>query len=60
MKNKYPVGSIVYAKVNPGLRLAVRRYVKRVYYCTNLAHPLEKELVYFERELMDDRAAAGC
>lgn len=51
MENKYAEGSIVYAKVNPRLKLAVRRYVKRIYYCTNLAHPQEKELVYFEREL---------
>jgi hypothetical protein len=57
MENKYPEGSIVYAKVSPGLRLAVRRYVKRIYYCTNLEHPQEKELVYFERELMENEAS---
>ncbi|PVY38094.1 hypothetical protein [Pontibacter virosus] len=57
MENKYPEGSIVYAKVNPGLKLAVRRYAKRIYYCTNLEHPLEKELVYYERELTGDNAA---
>lgn len=53
MENKYPEGSIVYAKVNPGLKLAVRRYASRIYYCTNLAQPQGKELVYFERELTD-------
>lgn len=47
----------MYAKVNPGLKLAVRRYAKRIYYCTNLEHPLEKELVYYERELTGDNAA---
>lgn len=49
----------MFAKVNPSLRLAVRRYAKRIYYCTNVAHPQEKELVYFERELMDNEAAAS-
>jgi hypothetical protein len=53
MENKYPEGSFVYAKVNPSLKLAVRRYIKRIYYCTNLEHPQEKEQVYFERELTD-------
>ena len=59
MENKYPEGAIVYAKVNPSIRLAVRRYVKRIYYCTNLSHPSEKELVYFERELMDTNLPTG-
>ncbi|GGG23078.1 hypothetical protein [Pontibacter amylolyticus] len=59
MENKYPEGSIVYAKVNPGLKLAVRRYARRIYYCTNLEHPLAKELVYYERELMDGPTAEG-
>ena len=58
MENKYPEGSIVYAKANPGLRLAVRRYVERIYYCTNPEHPLEKERVYFERELVGHEEAA--
>lgn len=58
MENKYPEGAIVYAKVNPGLRLAVRRYVERIYYCTNLEHPQEKELVYFGRELVGHEQAA--
>ena len=40
---------------NPGLRRAVRRYVKRLYYCTNLEHPLEKEHVCYERELTKKR-----
>lgn len=58
MENKYPEGALVYAKVRPNLKLAVRRYVKRIYYCTILEHPQEKELVYFERELIGSGEAA--
>lgn len=57
MENKYPEGAIVCAKADPGLRLAVRRYVKCIYYCTNQEHPLEKELVYYGRELTENEAA---
>lgn len=57
MENKYPEGAIVGDNVNPGLRLAVRRYVKRIYYCTDLEHPLEKETVYYARELAESEAA---
>lgn len=54
MENKYPEGSIVYANVNPDQKLLVRRYAKRIYYCTDVADPLKKEHVYFERELTSD------
>ena len=54
MENIFPEGSVVYPKVNPTLKLVVRRYVKRIYYCTIQANPTQKELVYFERELMSD------
>ena len=52
MDNIFPEESVVYAKENPTLKLVVRRYVNRVYYCTIQANPSQKELVYFERELM--------
>ncbi|MFD3001965.1 hypothetical protein ACFS7Z_16450 [Pontibacter toksunensis] len=55
----YSEGSIVYAKVNPGLRLKVRRYLDRIYYCIVPAQPAHKELAYFERELTADAAVAG-
>jgi hypothetical protein len=54
MDNIFPKGSEVYAKVNPTLKLVVRRYVKRIYYCTIQENPAHKDLVYFERELMGD------
>lgn len=53
-KNKYRAGDTVYAKVNTSLKLIVRRYVDRVYYCIIHDSPNLKELVYFERELMDN------
>lgn len=52
VQNKYEPGVIVYAKVNPTQKLVVRRYIDRVYYCKVQEHPTEKELVYFERELL--------
>ncbi|WKN43297.1 hypothetical protein [Tunicatimonas pelagia] len=48
MDNLFSEGSVVYAKVNLTLKLVVRRYVKRVYYCTIQEDPTRKELVYFE------------
>jgi hypothetical protein len=49
--NLYEVGSVVTARNNPTVRLVVRRYLKRVYYCIVQDHPDQKERVYFEREL---------
>ncbi|ALI98430.1 hypothetical protein [Rufibacter tibetensis] len=57
MENIYPQGSEVFAKVNPSQKLTVRRYAKRVYYCTIQESPALKELVYYERELMGATAA---
>jgi hypothetical protein len=51
LENQYPKGSSVYARVNPGVKLTVRRYAKRIYYCTVQENPSHQELVYFEREL---------
>jgi hypothetical protein len=51
-ENKYKAGSIVYALVDPDKKLIVRRYVDRIYYCYDFQVPDQKELVYFERELV--------
>jgi hypothetical protein len=51
MENKYKEGQVVYAKVNPALKLVIRRYVDRIYYCKVQDDPTRKELVYFEREI---------
>ena len=55
MKNKYKEGEEVYAIVNPSLKLIIRRYVHRIYYCKIKEDPTRKELVYFEREISSDR-----
>jgi hypothetical protein len=53
-QNKYNAGDIVSAKVNPTLKLIIRRYVDQVYYCKIQEYPERDELVYFERELVED------
>lgn len=52
MENKYKEGEIVYAKVNPEVKLVIRRYVDKIYYCKFPDEPARKELVYFEREIL--------
>lgn len=49
---KYVAGDTVYTKVNPEIKLIVRRYVSRIYYCTFPEEPERKELALFERELV--------
>lgn len=56
MENKFKEGEEVYAKVNPALKLIIRRYVDRIYYCKIKKNPTQKELVYFEREIMSDKS----
>ena len=51
MENKYEEGKIVQAIERPDINLVVRRYHKRIYYCSVQAHPSQKEQVYFENEL---------
>lgn len=51
-ENKYPVGAIVYAVVNPQRLLKIKRYYKRIYYCTLADDPGQRAHVYFQRELM--------
>ncbi|MBL7931184.1 MAG: hypothetical protein JNL60_04765 [Bacteroidia bacterium] len=50
-ENKYSEGSIVYANEDPNVRLLVRRYVDRIYYCKIYNDSSGTELVYFEREI---------
>ncbi|MGC1241341.1 MAG: hypothetical protein WA874_07125, partial [Chryseosolibacter sp.] len=50
--NKYPEGSIVFAKVAPDLKLLIRKYYQRIYYCAPADDKNGKERVYFERELL--------
>lgn len=59
VQNKYNAGDIVYAKVDPSLKLIIRRYVDQVYYCKVFEDAERKELVYFERELVEDPMLAN-
>ncbi len=52
MKNKFKEGEIVQAKVNPTLNMVVWRCVDRIYYCKLQTNPTQRELIYFERELI--------
>ena len=54
MENKYKEGDVVYAKIDPTLKLVIRRYVNKIYYCTVQEDLTRKEFVYFERELKAD------
>ncbi len=51
-EHKYDDGDIVYAKVNPAEKLLVRRYIDRIYFCRHIPDLDQKELAYFERELV--------
>lgn len=51
-ENIFKEGDVVRAKVNPTLLLVVRRYVDRIYYCRIQQNPTQKEMVYFEREII--------
>ena len=52
MENKFKVGEVVRAKINPNQNLIVKRYVDRVYFCKIQENPTHKDLVYFEQELL--------
>lgn len=56
VQNKYNAGDVVYAKVDLTLKLVIRRYIDRIYYCKVQEDPERKELVYFERELVENPA----
>lgn len=54
VQNKYNVGDVVSAKSAPKQMLVIRRYVDQVYYCKIQDDPDRNEMVYYERELVED------
>ncbi|MCA6074650.1 hypothetical protein [Fulvivirga sedimenti] len=58
-QNNYIAGDVVYAKTDPGRKLVIRRYIDQVYYCNVEDNREGRELVYFERELVEDRKLAA-
>lgn len=56
--NLYQEGSFITAKVHPDIRLVIMKYNQRIYYCAIVGHPEQKQLVYFELELIDPERLA--
>lgn len=54
VQNNYKEGDVVYAKNAPMQKLVIRRYIDQVYYCKVQDDPERNELVYYERELVED------
>ena len=51
--NKFKIGATIYAKVNAQQKLIISDYKDRIYYCSIDGEPNKKQLVYFERELIE-------
>jgi len=49
--NKYKEGTEIYSLTYPNLKLVIRRYIGRIYYCGFVDDPDRKELALFEREI---------
>jgi hypothetical protein len=49
--NIYPVGSHITSRADVNVKLVIRKYYQRIYYCTVLDNEAGKQLVYFEHEL---------
>ncbi|MEQ9378614.1 MAG: hypothetical protein RIG68_25725 [Imperialibacter sp.] len=52
-ENKFAEGTTVYTLAHPSEKLVIRRYIKKIYYCTSPTHPEQKDKVLFEREITD-------
>ena len=48
----YKEGDTVRPKSNPALKLVIRRYVDRIYYCGDPENENGKESAFFEREIL--------
>ncbi|MEQ1586989.1 MAG: hypothetical protein ABL895_13965 [Cyclobacteriaceae bacterium] len=50
--NIYQEGAVIMARAHPDVKLVIRKYNQRIYYCDQVDKPEQKQLVYFERELI--------
>lgn len=50
--NIFAPGAFITAKENPSLKLKIKTYYHRIYYCEVVGDEQRKQLAYFERELM--------
>jgi hypothetical protein len=53
-ENKYAEGQYVHAIDSPHIKLIIRRYLDRIYYCKIAEFPEHDDLVYFERQIEPD------
>lgn len=58
VQNKYNAGDVVSAKSDPSIKLVVRRYIDKIYYCRVQNNP-DEEKAFFERELTEDPELAA-
>lgn len=50
--NIYPVGTMIFARAQPDLKLIIEQYMQRIYFCRVLDQPGTKQIPYFEKELV--------
>jgi hypothetical protein len=50
--NIYAVGTIVTAKEAPTVKLEIKKYYQRIYYCSVVDNEVPKQKAYFERDLI--------
>lgn len=50
--NIYAKGSFITAREAPTIQLKIIAYKQRIYYCTIVGNQAQKQLAYFERELV--------
>lgn len=53
--NIYPINTFVVAKEAPMVKLQVKAYYQRIYYCAIVNDVLTKQKAYFERELTSSK-----
>jgi hypothetical protein len=50
--NTYKEGTIITARVNPGLKLIITKYYKGAYYCSVVGDPARRNMIYFKGDLV--------
>jgi hypothetical protein len=50
--NIFAVGIIITAKEAPTIKLEIKKYYQRIYYCSIVGNDTAKQRAYYERELI--------
>ncbi len=53
--NIYTVGTVIYARQNPTIKLVIKSYKARIYYCEAIDSERKTTKAYFEHELLANR-----